>query len=889
MNREVWQPDNHSTEGPVLSGGEALTNIAPASHNVFMAQDQGQESSPVSGENPTSPNRVPNRLISPTVPQQIEVIWKEFAQKMGRDLTAEERERMEKGELPMGGGQEAVRTSWLSQEGDPEIEYQRLRDWMVHQERTLTNLRGREPAEFLEILFMDLHGLNAELETEQGSLAERRTRGELSEQQFNEESERLGRYRQEVERHLNRVAERIGRHLGGRETGHMSRQELKRIALDEAESERFLENILSIPEGRREEFYALDYISEVNIRNFLSEVRAIDRERHDRYMLIWGMRSRVHNMGVVVRAGDTNRFLEMAQLISEQHLQATTWLEGVEQVRQLYEKALASRLSEKPTIRPEDYMWVENWVRDVFGVYAQEKNWENWQIERALTVGSNVHAITLRIAEYITKGEIPERGQEQFASFNYETMTRLLAVYKWVAQRFLVGGSSRGQDYFKNLLQSLREGENISKLTHIGAVDRESFELPALHGASGFESGWRQVLAYLDILSLPEELRSIGQNVGDYLYRIGRDDFNGDRKEALKQLIENTHLSLGVLLAYDLRLGGKLSVEDAIEMKARIWGKVAKLMPSRTTYFLRDERINFLKQKINPQDPESVSDQQLDEYWQRFWPQLERKLAVLELKRVEQQGARLFGPEGRTDLVELDISDLSADEQEFIQMFQRFGRNFNQLSRQEKKLLEELAKVNFGGTTPFLDDVPFSKAAYWRLGTEAFKRRLGSDAPAFFNAGGEVTNLMANLNLPRDKVRETIKKMVDQLSTPHGDVGAQKIAVHVVKAYFDEAKEFWWATWIPGVGGIARLLRHPISNLQKALGPTAEALGPRERRDELFHYQSDRILAKEQVNDLQKKFGADVWKVLLHEGINLFILYLILAIEEFIKKVREER
>ena len=137
------------------------------------------------------------------------------------------------------------------------------------------------------------------------------------------------------------------------------------------------------------------------------------------------------------------------------------------------------------------------------------KKIEEWEINRALSIGRVYHNITFRSSEVIALSQINKAGGgKAYTSFPFENAVRTLNPIL-TAERFTIGEKLGGMELWKKAVKANRElmkedkrHLGINRFTHINGVKVDDMEFTASLGISGVFSGWRMFYAMYPTLKI---------------------------------------------------------------------------------------------------------------------------------------------------------------------------------------------------------------------------------------------------------------------------------------------------------------------------------------------------------------------------------------------------
>ncbi|MBI2031612.1 MAG: hypothetical protein HYT08_03255 [Candidatus Levybacteria bacterium] len=718
-------------------------------------------------------------------------------------------------------------------------------------------------------------------------------------------------------------------------------QVAKIIAEDDEASEIYLDKIISKPFGAPEDHYELSFYANINLASFLTEVSNIDRARLLDYVRKKEASVRFHEMNrtIISESGNIDAFLGISRSVTPYHLQTATQIEGVEFFRQLLDLAYGrlyaktNRVTEqnfqtevldwaiKRFYEEAGYRWNEEgkrWEYQAGGsIKSKFKNAdgsskpiEEWEIQRAMAFGRNIHSAFYRHSELISWSNIPQAWEDWLKSLPSETVVRAFAGLKYLSHRFRIGATSGGPWFVRLLYDKIQKAGYKEGLKKIGTLDIKEDLLPTgFFKGGGFDKGWRTFTSYLDtdvarieippIEAFPESVREgvqkfIDSNGGNrtttlYNFLTGQELFaqvlysqgfkingvelpgelrNFSHKQQskyvesiLEPIMDQINLSLGVMTSF-----GAITPR----IKELLWEKAADSLPLRVSYFLAEEGVKNLP----------GYDQVRGEGANLFNDELETRLIKAQHLRIEEQKktnqrvelSRFFNDAGLTD-----------PEKVFIERLQEFGRNN----------ASKLANVSFPHV-PFLDDVPFKEANYVGLGAEVFPRRVGGDFRAYSETNNAFNAIIGNLTQPYEKISENMRQLVDSLSSPEGSAPAQDVALPILKTYFEMARQWSW-TKLPLLKMIREFQGVPTSWFQNFISRSSPSWDASQMNLHANEALSLGIIRREklpgdeksQMDDLLQSTGSTWFHVLREQSPRVIMFFLFAMIMEFFKQVRE--
>lgn len=720
---------------------------------------------------------------------------------------------------------------------------------------------------------------------------------------------------------------------------------LQAIAKDEEAAEMFLDKIISKPFAAPEDQYRLSFYADINLSGFLTEVNAISRERHTEYVRKKETSLRFHEMNrtIISESGNPDAFLSISRSVTPRHLQTATEITGVEYVRQLIEIAYGrlyartNRLLEgdfEPEIldrvtrqfyQEAGYQWSEGegrWkyqggetIKSKFlDANGNQKHLEDWEVERAIAFGRNIHAAFYRHSELISWSSIPKEGEEWLKSMPSETVVRVFSGLKTLAHRFRMGATGGGPQFTRLIYDKIQDDYNKLKMAgkirieKIGKLDIKEDLIPTgFFKGAGFDKGWRTLIAYLDTsvakidisdlsifsgtarAEVQKFITQYGDNPTLYEFLIKQEyaaqvaasikaEVAGveipeelryfDSKEQAKlveqilmPIMDQVNLSLGVMISF-----GAASKN----VRGALWTKAADFLPLTVAYKLSEEGVRGI----------SGYEHVKGEGGNLFSDEFEGKLIRAQHLRIQEQK--------RAGNVRVNLNrffeeaELTPGEINFAKALQQFGRDN----------AGELAQVSFPHI-PFLDDVPFEDANYIALGAEVFPRRIGGDFRAYKEATDAYDAIPNNLTVPYENFLETLRKVEDSLSGPEGPKTAQEVGFPILKTYFEFAKQWGW-TRLPLVKPVREFMGKPTSWLQNFYGRKSPSWAPSEINTKANDALSHGVLRREQfpgeersqMDALLQSMGGAWLDVVKEHGPKAGMFFLVTMLMAFLKEIR---
>ncbi len=705
---------------------------------------------------------------------------------------------------------------------------------------------------------------------------------------------------------------------------------VKVIIMEPRFSEKYLNKILSRPEGDPLKTYRLGWYESINLEQFLNRVREYDGQRaatgqipveesirrFRNYSHESAMRESFHEMRKYMLEGNIRDLAQVARTIAPEYLQRAIEYTGVGTVNRLYDTVIKEILAQKQTIEPKDFEEIDRRVEARFRAMSKArllgKELEEWEIRRALSVGGNYSVISLRVPELISVGRIPslpftpQALSKTFASFHYESVVRFLNPLRWLASRFGVGEVHGGQEYLKMVYEGIDESlhdpkkpEDIPKLEKILGLNRITFERSAPFLQTSFDSGWRTVEAYLNAFrvktTVRDEIMTDPIDKEQYIIKVydpnGREEeveagyyFNwqswwgaqGDKARgfdipgALQPLIDQVPYYRGIMIK-----------DGPAAIRPQLWRSVAQDMPNQIMSLLSgDAEFEAIKQ-IYPQiDFNSLS----------------AKLTLYQERRLQQQKDPDHLRNGIvTDIVRLDLDNeiegfgIEDYEKDFI-------RDVIDLVSRNGGKAEELAKIKWP-SNPIFEDNPYETADYMRTGAEVFRRRIGGDALALYGAMEELLPTISHPDMKFDTCIEHIEKAYGALDTPFGLQMAQDLMYPFIRARLRFTGEYDLGRRFPFIDDALSAFAVPLSRAQEYYGREGEALDAFALRQKIEQLVGKGIVRRHKVGDekdseltkLRREVHASLWDITKERLPIGLLLLLIFLTSQMVKSSLKEK
>ncbi len=563
--------------------------------------------------------------------------------------------------------------------------------------------------------------------------------------------------------------------------------------------------------------FDIDWNAKGNLKQLLEAVRLSERQNpgenpHYQDLLNLETSARLfHTMNGRILAGDLEQFGRIAGSIDPNHYRVMNSLKGVGQVMRLYEQKYAEELAKHGAIY--DYDAVKREVQDSFTKMAKSgfikttydtrvddnaqpsKILEDWEIERALSIGRNFANITFRAGEYIALGEpsvLP--GNIRFGSGPQESSVKLLNHMQWVADRFAIGDARGGAMFYELVKKHFHENNmedqisgnkrklGINEIKKFGGRTVDEMEIADFFGIKSFYSSWRlqnmtfpqitfdlhgqkmNLKEWFDVHSKPRDPHSINEirdhvSPGDHIHVHG--DMHHAQEELatmFKPLIENLHHGLGILL-----VNGAVAGEPGYLVRKMIWEKVASTnIPTMMTY------LEGLEMEIDS----SVYIKNLKALQEETGITGDAFTAFKE-KVIQEQQRGVLKAAGEV-IDDISLKPLSPQEERLKDLIRNEGL----------KLAPHFADIIFP-YTPFMNDVQFEKFDYKGPGQEAYKRLIG-DYGQYAQAQHGYDKLQDHPGQFKvDDLVKALKEMETGMSGPPGPREGMTRSLPVVQAVLD--------------------------------------------------------------------------------------------------------
>lgn len=738
--------------------------------------------------------------------------------------------------------------------------------------------------------------------------------------------------------------------------GPIDQSLLRVIAEDEEAAEVFVDKIISKPLASPDAHYELSWYASINLQAFFTEVSALNRDRFLRYVAKKEATLRFHEMNrtIISESGNIDAFLGITRTVTPGHIQTVSSEDGVEMVRQLIELAYGRLYAKTNRVTGDNFEpEIMGWVTEQFKQLAKEgivkssfkdangnsRNLEDWEINRAIAFGRNIHASFYRHSELISWSNVPKEFEGWLKSLPTETVVRVMAGLKWLTYRFRVGNIRGGPELVALLYDKIKKASYKTKLRKIGALDIQKDILPVgFFRGGGFDKGWRTFWDYLDSDAMritipdpedfPEEVR---EGVRKFIGEYGKEANLGGfliRQEYVAQILASQKAKIaGVELPEELRQSDSKKQKELVEkILLKLLGGWRSKDPGKTNHkdyeFNKDDfEYDESQDQINLSLGVLMSFGASSEFvktvlWHKVADFLPLRVAyflsdegvkgILEQEKFRQfkgEGNSLFDSVFESKLIKAQLLRIQAQKEtpsrrvNLEKFFDQAGLTdlekelVGELQKLGRQNAQELATMSFPHIA-FLDDVAFQKANYITLGAEVFPRRMGGDFSAYYKVNEAFNEIAKNLGQPWEEgILKALSSIVDNMSTPEGYPTAQDVALPILQSCLELGSQ-WVLTRIPFVKTVANFLGKPTSHLQRIFGTNAPADDESELNLKAKSAVERGIIRREkkpdeeksQLDSLLEKVGGKWYHVLWREIRNALLLYFILMSFEFAKK-----
>lgn len=550
--------------------------------------------------------------------------------------------------------------------------------------------------------------------------------------------------------------------------------------------------------------YEMDLYASSNLNTLLGFMSRDDPVKYRYFFSLKTAAHYFHSMNAGILTGNFERFGRIAETINYQHFVNMEEIRGVGPVMRQYEQRYKYYLGKDKRITEAGYTALKRDVERTFrdmnrrglikseyedyreNIEGEKRPWEmeEWEINRALGAGRAFFNITLRGAENISTGQLPE-DRKQFASFPQEDMVRVLNWNEWFLRRFRLAEKRHGVEFLGMVTNKHQEfmrytGEKLDKnrIIEFGGVDARKMENGGQYHTSGVYSGWRmENLAfdqvYFNLNGNRISIQYFMDNVIDKdAVKVIKDSVSAKMKanpnmnpadavtledqqqyrDLFMPLVNNLDYGLSTLIK-NSNIGGARRL--GYLLREEIWKKIANRNTSLMIDYLTDikyvkdtpedakaKNINLLRSEIVP----NWSDTQWDTFREKVLLRHERSIR-------EAMG------EGN-QLPPLSAEEIYTPDEE---------RLVNTITREGEKLAPHLADIMFP-YMPFMNDIPFEKLDYSGPGQTFYKRRTGGDLNGFNKGQQAFIKIMYNPGgIEIKDAMEAMHEIIEGVSGPEGD------------------------------------------------------------------------------------------------------------------------
>lgn len=566
---------------------------------------------------------------------------------------------------------------------------------------------------------------------------------------------------------------------------------------------------------------------------------------------------------------------------------------------------------------------------------------ENWEVQRALAAGRTFFNITLRAAENIATGQVPiDRGK--FTSPPQEDMVRILNWNQWLLGRFGIGGAEDGRHGVEFLKMSTDRWEeflrykgaklNKNKIVEFGGVNVRKMEEGGQYRTSGIYSGWRMenmafdevyfdfrgnrisVQHFIDKELIPEDIlrklkgrKIVGEQVDEMtvlaainafkeaIKKRGQENPSKDQKDLVTQQDQEDYRNILMPVVRNLNIGLSMLLKNSdfgaqdnmlgYLLREEIWKKIANTNTPLMINYLTDIRYADKKaQKEILGDTETIGESEIgkarsikdlrnaivpgwsDEQWETF-----KKKVLIRHERMIQEG---IGEE----VPAIGENELSEAEKQLVTAIQAEG----------VKLAPHLADIVFP-YMPFMNDMPFEKFNYVKLGQTFYKRRSTNDLGGFNKGQNAYIKIMSNPGgIPVKEAVGAMGEIVEGIATPEGP----KVGIEANFPTFSALLDI--VTTDPGKRqAIVKMLlefgRKETSIAQRWSGIKADSFVESEAANLIDETTRAGILTPELARYLKKEKKLTLAYILWMLFRDVFIMVPIFAGAEFVGKITKEK
>jgi hypothetical protein len=555
----------------------------------------------------------------------------------------------------------------------------------------------------------------------------------------------------------------------------------------------------------------------------------LSKDDNEAYKYFFSLRTAARyfqTMNSTVIKGNFEHFSQAAENINYQHFENMRDIGGSGLAMRLYEQAYKDVLASDKRVMQDKVAGIIKFVETTFremneagliksgyAQYRKDSKMEDWEVRRALATGRTFLNITLRTAETIATGRVPE-DRRRYASEPQEDMVRILNWNEWLLRKFTSGGDETGRhgkeflkmstDRFQDYLRYKGAKLDKNKIIEFGGVNVRKMEEGGQYRTSGVYSGWRLENMAFDQIYLKDvrdengkplrdekkSERKPGENVirdneGKALMTVqayrDRPEINKaiqvikDRidarklanpnkdpkdlvtledqeeyKKILMPVVDNLNFGLSMLLK-----NGDFGMQDnklGYLLRKEIWIKIAKT----NTPIMIDYLSDIKYEENTPDSERALKIEELrknivPEWTDKQWESF-RKKSLMMLERTIREGMGESLPSIKA------ADELTAEEKKMEDAIKTEG----------EKLAPHLADIVFA-YTPFMNDMPFEKFHYDVTGQTFYKRRTVSDLGGY-NKGQQSFSKIVD-NPGGIAVKEAIEAMHDIVQGVAGPEG----------------------------------------------------------------------------------------------------------------------
>lgn len=573
--------------------------------------------------------------------------------------------------------------------------------------------------------------------------------------------------------------------------------------------------------------YEMDLYASSNLNTLLGFMSRDDPERYRYFFSLKTAAHYFHSMNAGILTGNFERFGRIAETINYQHFKNMEEIMGIGPIMRLYEQKYKYYLGKDKRITEKGYtalkidvektfkdMNKKGLVRSEYEQYRQgienkdlerdESPWEmkEWEINRALGAGRAFFNITLRGAENISTGQIPE-DRKQFASFPQEDMVRVLNWNEWFLRRFRFGVKRHGVEFLEMVTNKNQEfmkytGEKLdpekddraNRIIEFGGVNVRKMENGGQYHTSGVYSGWRMenlafdkiyfnfngnrisVMNFMDNVIKIDKEGDTTKPITDRIKERLKKNPNMNPADAVTLEDQQQYRDLFMPLVSDLDIGLSMLIKNGkiggtkklgYLLREKIWEKIADKNTSLMIDYLTNIEIKYAddtpeNRKVNDTNAlrgertQSIIGPQwvTDEEWNTF-----REKVLLRHERMMKETM------GEGD----QLQPLSSEEEYTVDELKLIKR----ITEEGRKLAPHLADIMFP-YMPFMNDIPFEKLDYSGPGQTFYKRRTGGDLNGFNKGQQAFMKIMSNPGgIDIKDAMEAMHEIIEGVSSPEGD------------------------------------------------------------------------------------------------------------------------